>query len=206
MIGTFWQPRLVWIDVDTLKTLPKKELIAGIAEVIKYGVIYDEDLFHTLEAKKDKILKLDRNVLVHIIKRSCEIKADVVSKDERESGLRSILNFGHTIGHAIETATDYKKYLHGEAVALGMCLEARLSQKLEFIDNKAVVRIKKLVDSFGLPSALPTDIDMDRILSSMQLDKKAVAGALKFILPERIGSVRIQKGIQEKIIKKVLKS
>jgi len=120
MIGTFWQPRLVWIDVDTLKTLPKKELVAGIAEVIKYGVIYDEALFHTLEAKKDKILNLDRKVLVHIIKRSCEIKADVVSKDERESGLRSILNFGHTIGHAIETATDYKKYLHGEAVALGM--------------------------------------------------------------------------------------
>jgi 3-dehydroquinate synthase len=206
MIGTFWQPRLVLIDVDTLKTLPKKELVAGIAEVIKYGVIYDEDLFHTLEMKKDKILKLDRKVLVHIIKRSCEIKADVVSKDERESGLRSILNFGHTMGHAIETATDYKKYLHGEAVALGMCLEARLSQKMEFIDNKAVERIKKLVDSFGLPSELPADIDMDRILSSMKLDKKAVAGALKFILPERIGRVRIQKGIQEKIIKKVLKS
>ena len=206
MIGTFWQPRLVWIDVDTLKTLPKKELVAGIAEVIKYGVIYDEDLFHTLETKKDKILKLDRKVLVHIIKRSCEIKADVVSKDERESGLRSILNFGHTIGHAIETATDYKKYLHGEAVALGMCLEARLSQKLEIIDNKAVERIKKLVDSFGLPSELPTDIDMDRMLSSMKLDKKAVAGALKFILPERVGRVRIQKGIQEKLIKQVLKS
>jgi 3-dehydroquinate synthetase len=110
------------------------------------------------------------------------------------------------MGHAIETATDYKKYLHGEAVALGMCLEARLSQKMEFIDNKAVERIKKLVDSFGLPSELPADIDMDRILSSMKLDKKAVAGALKFILPERIGRVRIQKGIQEKIIKKVLKS
>ena len=206
MIGTFWQPRLVWIDVDTLKTLPKKELVAGIAEVIKYGVIYDKDLFRTLEAKRDKILNLDRNILVHIIKRSCEIKADVVSKDERESGLRSILNFGHTIGHAIETATDYKKYLHGEAVAVGMCLEARLSQELEFIDKKAVVRIKKLVDSFGLPSALPTDIDINRILSSMQLDKKAVAGALKFVLPERIGRVRIEEGIKEKIIKKLLKS
>jgi 3-dehydroquinate synthase len=206
MIGTFWQPRLVWIDVDTLKTLPKKELVAGIAEVIKYGVIYDEELFHTLETQKDKILKLDRNVLVHIIKRSCEIKADVVSKDERESGLRSILNFGHTIGHAIETATDYKKYLHGEAVALGMCLEARLSQELKFIDKKAVVRIKNLVDSFGLPSTLPTDIDMTRILASMQLDKKAVAGALKFVLPERIGSVRIEKGIKQQTIKKLMES
>ena len=189
-----------------LANLPKKELVAGIAEVIKYGVIYDKDLFRTLEEKKDKILNLDKNILVHIIKRSCEIKADVVSKDERESGLRSILNFGHTLGHAIETATDYKRYLHGEAVALGMCLEARLSQELEFIDKKAVVRIKKLVDSFGLPSALPTDIDIDRILSSMQLDKKAVAGALKFVLPERIGRVRIEEGIKEKIIKKFLKS
>jgi 3-dehydroquinate synthase len=206
MIGTFWQPRFVLIDVDTLRTLPKRELVAGLAEVIKYGVIYDEDLFRILEKKQDKILSLDRNMLTHIIKRSCEIKADVVSKDERESGLRSILNFGHTIGHAIETATDYKRYLHGEAVALGMCLEAQLSQKLEFIDHKAVVRIKKLVDSFGLPSVLPTDIDMDRILLSMQLDKKVVAGALKFILPEQIGRVRIHKGITEKVIKRLLKS
>jgi 3-dehydroquinate synthetase len=116
------------------------------------------------------------------------------------------LNFGHTIGHAIETATNYKRYLHGEAVALGMCLEARLSQELKFIDNKAVARIMKLVDSFGLPSALPTDIDIDHILSSMQLDKKAVAGTLKFVLPETIGRVMLQKGIKEKIIKKVLKS
>jgi 3-dehydroquinate synthase len=206
MIGTFWQPRLVWIDVDTLKTLPKRELVSGLAEVIKYGVIYDEDLFRTLEAKKEKILKLDRKILTHIIKRSCEIKADVVSKDERESGLRSILNFGHTIGHAIETATDYKRYLHGEAVALGMCLEAQLSQDLDFIDKKSVVRIKELVDSFGLPSALPADIDTDRMLISMQLDKKAVAGKLKFILTEKIGRVRIHKGITEKVIKQLLKS
>jgi len=206
MIGTFWQPRLVWIDVETLRTLPEREWVAGLAEIIKYGVIYDEDLFRMLEEKKDKILSLDRNVLTHIIKRSCEIKADVVSKDERESGVRSILNFGHTIGHAIETATDYKRYLHGEAVALGMCLEAELSQKLKFIDKKAVLRIRKLADSFGLPSVLPADIDIDHILSSMQLDKKAVAGALKFILPERIGRVRIHKGITEKVIKRLLKS
>jgi 3-dehydroquinate synthase len=206
MIGTFWQPRLVWIDVDTLKTLPKRELLAGLVEVIKYGVIYDEDLFHTLEMNKDRILNLDRKILIHIIKRSCEIKAEVVSEDEREAGLRSILNYGHTIGHAIETATDYKKYLHGEAIALGICLETSLARKLKFIDTKAVGRITKLVDSLGLPSALPSDIDINRILLSMQLDKKAVAGELKFIFPERIGRVRIQKGIETKIIKKVLES
>ena len=136
---------------------------------------------------------------------SCEIKADIVSKDERESGVRAILNFGHTIGHAIETATDYKKFLHGEAVALGMCLEARLAHELKLIGKKEVLRIKKLVDAFGLPTVLPTSVNMDRMLSSMQLDKKAVAGTLRFILPERIGSVRIEKGIAQKIIKKLLK-
>jgi 3-dehydroquinate synthase len=204
MIGTFWQPRLVWIDVDTLKTLPKRELLSGLAEVIKYGVICDEDLFSTIEENRDKILNLDSTILIHIIKRSCEIKAELVSKDEREAGLRSILNYGHTIGHAIETATDYKRYLHGEAIAIGMYLEARLSYKLELIDKEAVSRIGRLIESFGLPSALPTDIDMNRILLSMQLDKKAVAGALKFILPEKIGKVKIYKGVTEKSIKETL--
>jgi len=206
MIGTFWQPRLVWIDTETLKTLPGKELLAGIAEVIKYGVIWDKELFDFLDDKKGKILDLDERAVKQIIKRSCEIKADVVSRDERESGLRSILNFGHTLGHAIETATDYKRYLHGEAVALGMCLEARLSQKLKLIDTKEVERITRLIDSFGLPSALPADIDMERILSSMQLDKKAIAGELKFVLPERIGRVRIHKGVAGRAIKDLLKS
>ncbi len=204
MIGAFWQPRLVWIDVDTLKTLPKRELVAGLAEVIKYGVIYDEDLFHTLELNKDRILNLDRKILIHVIKRSCEIKAEVVSKDERESGLRSVLNYGHTIGHAIETATDYKRYLHGEAVAIGMCIEAELSQRLGFIDREQVVRIKKLVDSYGLPTKVPSTVEIKRFFSSIQLDKKAVAGALKFILPEKIGSVRIHKGVTEKLVKETL--
>ncbi|MDI6889411.1 MAG: 3-dehydroquinate synthase [Thermodesulfovibrionales bacterium] len=204
MIGTFWQPRLVWIDVETLKTLPKKELLAGLAEVIKYGVIWDEKLFDFLGVNKNKILSLDRDALTHIIKRSCEIKAEVVSRDERESGLRVILNYGHTTGHAIETVTEYKKYLHGEAVAIGMCLEARLSSMLTFIDNNKVLRIKSLVESYGLPSEMPADIDIRHILSSMELDKKAVAGELKFILPEKIGSVRIYRGVDNKMIKKLL--
>src|SRR4030043_1758540 len=109
MIGTFWQPRLVWIDAETLKTLPERELLAGIAEVIKYGVIRDKELFDFLEVNRDEILNLDGNALTHIIKRSCEIKAEVVSRDERESGLRAILNYGHTLGHAIETVTEYKR-------------------------------------------------------------------------------------------------
>src|SRR4030065_1490347 len=121
MIGTFWQPRLVWIDAETLKTLPERELLSGIAEAIKYGVIQDKELFDFLEVNRDKILNLNKDALTHIIKRSCEIKAEVVSKDEREAGLRAILNYGHTIGHAIETVTEYKKYLHCEGVGIGMC-------------------------------------------------------------------------------------
>jgi 3-dehydroquinate synthase len=206
MIGTFWQPRLVWIDVETLKTLPRRELLAGFAEVIKYGVILDEGLFDFIETNREKILSLESNSLIHIIKRSCEIKAEIVSKDERESGLRSILNYGHTIGHAIETLTEYKRYLHGEAVAIGMYLEARLSQMLDLINRKQVFRIKDLIDSYGLPSEVPADLDINRIFSSIQLDKKVVAGELKFILPEKIGKVRIYKGITEESIREVLQS
>jgi 3-dehydroquinate synthase len=203
MIGTFWQPRLVWIDIETVRTLPERELLAGLAEIIKYGVIWDRELFDFLECNKDKILNLHIDALMHIIKRSCEIKAEVVSKDERESGLRAILNYGHTIGHAVETVTEYKRFLHGEAVAIGMCIEARLSQDIGLIDNNQVLRIKRLIDLYGLPSEMPMDINNNRIFSSMQLDKKAVAGELKFILPEKIGSVRIYKGATEKSIRKL---
>jgi len=143
---------------------------------------------------------------MYVIKRSCEIKAEVVSKDEREAGLRSILNFGHTIGHAIETVTGYRKYLHGEAVAVGMYLEAKLASMLDLINNKEVVRIKALIDSYSLPSEKPQDIDVGHILSAMELDKKAVAGKLKFILPEKIGKVRIQTGVSWKIIKDLLQA
>lgn len=205
MIGAFWQPSLVWIDVETLKTLPRRELLAGLAEVIKYGVIYDEELLTFLETEREKILNLDRDSLAYIIKRSCEIKAEVVSKDERESGLRAILNYGHTIGHAIETVTKYKRFLHGEAVAIGMHIEARLSMVLDLIDEAQVNRIKTIIDSYGLPSEIPSDVNASSIFLSMQLDKKAVAGELKFILPEKIGKVSIQKGIPEKSIRELLR-
>ncbi len=191
MIGTFYQPRLVWADVDTLRSLPKREFLAGMAEVIKYGVIRDEAFFRFLEDNRGKILNLDRSVLEEIIRRSCEIKADVVSRDEREGGLRAILNYGHTIGHALETATRYTTYLHGEAVAIGMCLEAKLSSLLGHADAAGVKRIRSLVTAYGLPSEIKPDLDAEGILSSMRLDKKAVAGQLKFILPEKIGSVKI---------------
>jgi len=205
MIGAFWQPGLVWIDVETLTTLPQRQLLAGLAEVIKYGVIYDEKLFVYLENERDKIINLDRDALIYIIKRSCEIKAEVVSKDEREAGLRAILNYGHTIGHAIETVTKYKRFLHGEAVAIGMNLEARLSKMLDLIDKDQVSRIKDLIESYGLPSEMPSDLNASSISLSMKLDKKAVAGELTFILPEKIGRAKIQKGIAEETIRECLK-
>jgi len=204
MIGTFYQPKLVWIDIDTLKTLPKREILCGIAEIIKYGVIWNEGLFEFLEKNKDSILTLDTERLIHIIRRSCEIKADVVSKDEREAGLRAILNYGHTIGHAVETETGYSKFLHGEAVAIGMHIEARLSETIGILNKKDALRIKALIDIFGLPSELPADLNADRLISHMKLDKKVEAGEMRFILPEKIGRVRIQKAIDIDYIKKVI--
>ncbi|MEW6107794.1 MAG: 3-dehydroquinate synthase [Nitrospirota bacterium] len=203
MIGTFWQPRLVWVDINTLGTLPQRELFAGLAEVIKYGVIWDDELFEFLELNRDAVLKLDKKALTYIIKRSCEIKSDVVSQDERESGIRAILNYGHTIGHAIETVTEYKKYLHGEAVAIGMYFEARLSQLLGLVDEKTVKRIKDIIASYNLPAEMPQGIDIEKILSSMHIDKKVVAGELKFILPEKVGSVKIQSGVSPDVLSRI---
>ncbi|HET6515778.1 MAG TPA: 3-dehydroquinate synthase [Thermodesulfovibrionales bacterium] len=193
MIGTFYQPRLVWTDVNTLKTLPRREFLAGIAEVVKYGVIWDEEFIRFLEEKRERILGLDDSAVSSIIKRSCEIKAEVVSKDEREAGPRAILNYGHTIGHAIETATGYTAYLHGEAVAIGMLREARLSCLLGLLDSGDGERIGSLIESYGLPTKMPSGIDIDKIISSMELDKKAVRGELKFALPEKMGSVKVRE-------------
>jgi 3-dehydroquinate synthase len=203
MIGAFYQPSFVCIDVDTLNTLPIREFCAGMAEVIKYGVIADSRLFDYLTEHKDEILSLGGGI-VNIIKRSCEIKADVVSKDERESGLRAILNFGHTIGHAIETVTDYKKYLHGEAIAIGMCLAAELAVKMKIFTKDSAERIKALVEEYELPSTLPKDISVTEVMKALSVDKKAASGRLKFILPEAIGKVRIEDDIDREMIKEVL--
>ena len=203
MIGAFWQPKLVCIDTSTLETLPRREFLSGLGEVIKYGVIWDEDFFVYLESNSDKILRLDKEALTHIIWRSCEIKSEVVSKDERESGLRAILNYGHTIGHAIETITGYKKYLHGEAVAIGMYMEARLSHQLGLIEKKAVARIKALIDSYKLPSEMPDEIQIYDLMEKMQIDKKTVGGKMHFVLPEKVGSARIHSEIKSEDIKKL---
>src|SRR5208282_853749 len=204
MIGTFHQPRLVWTDISTLRSLPERELLCGIAEIIKYGVIWDAGLFNVMEEKREAILNLDMDVISYLIKRSCQIKAEVVSKDERESGLRAILNYGHTIGHAVETETGYSKYLHGEAVAIGMCLAARLSEALGMMESACVERIKSVVRAYGLPSALPKNMNGDKLLSLISRDKKATAGEIKFILPRDIGNVVIHKGVDLNILKRIV--
>jgi 3-dehydroquinate synthase len=204
MIGTFYQPRLVWIDPGTLGTLPPREFLCGIPEVIKYGIIWDEEFFDFMSKRKDGIMGLESETINFIIKRSCEIKAEVVSSDERESGLRAILNFGHTIGHAIETETRYARFLHGEAVGLGMCLESRLSVILGLLDEAQFERIRMLIAAYGLPCGLPDDLNKGNLLSHMNRDKKVVAGKMMFVLPEKIGGVLMKRGITSVDIEKAL--
>ncbi len=206
MIGAFYQPRKVLMDLGVLQTLPKEELLSGMAEVIKYGVIRDAAFFDYLEANREKILSLDPEALTHIIRRSCEIKAEVVSKDEREGGLRAILNFGHTVGHAVETAENYTMR-HGYAVAIGMVYAARLAHETGLCDASTPERVEKLIKSYGLPtdlSALSRKPSVSGLMDTMQLDKKAEGGKVKFVLPRKIGDVVITKEWDERQLRELL--
>jgi 3-dehydroquinate synthase len=185
MIGAFYQPQRVVCDLDTLDTLPERELSAGLAEVIKYGPISDMAFLDWIEAHIDALRARDRAALAHAVQRSCEIKASVVGADEREAGLRAILNFGHTFGHAIEAGMGYGAWLHGEAVGCGMVMAARLSAALGTVDAAFVQRLTALIDRAGLPTRAPRLDDADsvaRYLSLMRVDKKAEAGEIKFVV------------------------
>jgi 3-dehydroquinate synthase len=186
LIGAFHQPRGVVADTDTLDTLPDRELKAGLAEVIKYGCVSDPELFAWLEDNVGQLLARDPGALAHAIARSCEIKAAVVAADEREQGLRALLNFGHTFGHAIEAATDYESFLHGEAVALGMVAAARLSQRLGLIDGAVAARIAALLRRAGLPTEAPR-LGAERVMRLMHMDKKVLAGAVRLVLLDKLG-------------------
>lgn len=190
LVGAFYQPQLVLCDLDALKTLPKREYISGLAEVIKYGVIYDAVLFAQLERNLPKLLQREAATLRNVIARCCEIKADVVGQDETESGLRAILNFGHTIGHAIENSSGYGKFLHGEAIAIGQVAAARLSQKILGLPSGDVGRIEKLFVQAGLPVKLKLNaVQRKKLFAAMMLDKKVSGGEIKFVLAEKIGRV-----------------
>jgi 3-dehydroquinate synthase len=187
MIGAFYQPQAVIADTATLDTLPPRELSAGLAEVIKHGAIIDAEFFDWIEANIGKLVARDAQALAYAIRRSCEIKADVVRQDEREGGLRAILNFGHTFGHAIEAGLGYGKWLHGEAVGCGMVMAADLSHRLGFIDAHEKARIGALVKAAGLPTVAP-DLGAGRWLDLMQVDKKNEGGQIKFILVKPLGT------------------
>ena len=186
LIGAFYQPLCVIADIDTLATLPDRELRAGLAEVIKYGCVWDPLLFDWLDHNMDKLLARNVDALTYAIGRSCEIKATVVAKDEREQNLRAILNFGHTFGHAIEAATGYQSYLHGEAVGLGMLIATDLSQRLELIDAAIKDRVRDILARAGLPIEAPR-IGAAKALELMQMDKKVLAGAVRLVLLEKLG-------------------
>ena len=190
MVGAFHQPRLVICDLSTLDTLPARELAAGIAEVIKYGPIADMELFAWLEEHMDALLARDPQALAHAVKRSCEIKAQVVGADEREAGLRAILNFGHTFGHAIEAGMGYGTWLHGEGVAAGMVMAAELSCRLGMVDAPFVQRLRTLIARAGLPVRGPVLDKHDnagRYLELMRVDKKAEGGEIRFVLIDQPG-------------------
>jgi 3-dehydroquinate synthase len=204
LIGAFHQPVGVWIDTDTLATLPDREYRSGLAEVVKYGVILDPDLFRYLEEHGAELLKRDPGVLEHMIARCCRLKADVVERDEREvTGLRAALNYGHTFAHAFETVAGYGTWLHGEAVAAGMICASRLAERLGFVGGDVTDRQRTLLARFGLP-VQPANWTSDALLAVMRSDKKAVAGRLRFVLPKRLGEVALVDNVAEAEVRQVL--
>lgn len=191
LIGAFHQPGAVIIDTDTLNTLPEREYKAGLAEVVKYGVIRDPEYFDWLESNATALLQRDPAMLASMIERSVQNKAEVVAEDELETGSRALLNFGHSFGHALETLTGYSMLLHGEAVAIGMVVAARLSEIRGLCSAGTTDRLKNLLGKIELPSSLPDGVSSDKILDAMKLDKKNLEGQTRLILIEAIGKARI---------------
>ena len=206
MIGAFYQPRLVVCDLSTLDTLPERELSAGLAEVIKYGPIADMEFMAWQEASMDDLRARDRTALAHAVRRSCEIKAWVVGQDERESGLRAILNFGHTFGHAIEAGMGYGVWLHGEAVGAGMVMAAELSLRMGLVDEKFVLRLRNLIQRAGLPVKAPVLDPSDnagRYLELMRVDKKAESGEIRFVLIDGPGKA-VLRSAPDALVREVI--
>ena len=202
MVGAFHQPLRVIADLDTLASLPQRELVAGLAEVIKYGPIADVEFLGWLEHNLDALLAREPKALAHAVRRSCEIKAWVVGQDEREGGLRAILNFGHTFGHAIEAGMGYGKWLHGEAVGCGMVMALDLSRRLGLVDENFTLRMKALLVRAGLPVVGPA-LGADRYLELMQVDKKTEAGEIRFVVIDRPGHAAV-RGAPEALVREVI--
>ncbi|MBW4967064.1 3-dehydroquinate synthase [Pseudoalteromonas sp. CR1] len=197
MIGAFYQPQAVFIDTQSLHTLPKREFAAGMAEVIKYGLIYDTELFAYLEQNVENLQLLNETCLQHIIYRCCEIKALIVAEDEKEQGLRALLNLGHTFGHAIEAQMGYGKWLHGEAVATGMVLASRLASIRGDLTQQNVERIIAVIKQYNLPTEVPADMTSEQFLLHMRKDKKNKKGTIRFILPTQFGQCALVDDVSD---------
>ena len=205
LVGAFYQPRLVACDLDTLKTLPDREFRAGLAEVIKYGIIYDARLFAQIESDLPKLLKREPKMLASVVARCCEIKAAVVGQDETEGGPRAILNFGHTIGHAIEAVSGYGRFLHGEAIAIGQVAVAKISSSVLGLPERDLERIVRLFRSAGLPTTVKLRAGQrPKLLAAMRLDKKVSGGEIKFVLARRIGRVEFGHKVPAAVIEQAL--
>ena len=206
MIGAFHQPRCVIADTDTLDTLPDRELSAGLAEVIKYGLIRDADFLAWLEDNMDALLARDHAALAHAIEQSCRNKAEVVAEDELEGGKRALLNLGHTFGHAIEAGMGYGNWLHGEAVGTGMLMAADLSRRLGWLDETDVVRVRRLLERAHLPVASPAQLDYDTFMGYMAVDKKVQQGRLRLILLQRLGAAVIADDVDADLIRATIEA
>jgi 3-dehydroquinate synthase len=203
LIGAFYQPRMVVADTLTIGTLSEREFRSGLAEVVKHGVVLDGDYFELVEREAARILARDPEILEQVIGGSCRLKAGVVERDEREADLRAVLNYGHTIGHAMEAATQYGRWTHGEAVALGMVGEARLALRLGLASEQTVARQIAILDVFGLPTRA-SGIDVEAVLTAMTRDKKSKDGQVPFVLAPEIGSFKITYGIVRDDVRAVL--
>jgi 3-dehydroquinate synthase len=201
LVGVFYQPKLVISDIETLKTLPEEEIQSGLAEVIKYGIVSDRDLFELLENNITKIKQCDLELFTKMIIKCSKIKAKVVEEDEKEQGKRIILNLGHTLGHALEAITEYNTFTHGEAVSIGMLYAANLSTRFDLLDEKDHQRIVALIRSVGLPTNVNENLAVDKILKTMQFDKKNRDGKNVFVLPKKIGEAVITDKIPNDLLK-----
>lgn len=205
MIGAFYQPRCVLADTDVLNTLGQREVRAGLAEVVKYGLIYDAEFFDWLAANSKGIGESDAALLSETIRTCCAIKAEIVAKDEKESGVRALLNLGHTFGHAIETASGYGNWLHGETVAMGMVMAADLSRRLGWIEPQVALRIRTVLEeNFSMPVLPPADISVEQYLDLMLSDKKAESGKIRFVLLKAIGKGVVDGDIEPSLLKATL--
>ncbi len=205
LVGAFYQPALVFVDVDFIKTLPEREYLTGLAEIIKYGIIWDRDLFNYLEEHQAVINSRDSECLLHITARCCSIKADIVAQDETESGVRALLNLGHSFGHALEALTNYQQYTHGEAVAIGIIYAARLAHHLNMLSLMDLKRITNLIKAYGLPVSFGNLQSRD-IVKQMRKDKKNVGGQIQLILPTGIGASKIVNDVNEAEVAMILDS